>query len=166
MSSQYQYVRAGQSQLYEVTSAGSVGWAAYVLPALPPGIQCWPAAITLVESLLLYQGHYVFSVRRPPTIATDPAGFAKQVIASAQKSVQQGNRALFWLNQFVPVDFGPLANFGVQVCRDGFNKFIIRADFNAQLGKSLEFYALTSLILEADHANGLLKIRTLPQQTG
>src|SRR5262245_24063701 len=140
MSADFDYRRVKTTKLYETQVPGSVGWAAYVLPELPSGVRDFPASITTVLSLLLYQGHYCFSTEKPPAATADPDGFVKQVMDYVADIVKNGNRGLFWLKGYSPVQFGKLANFGFEFSTDG-NNFIVHSDFTARLGKAVEFFA-------------------------
>ncbi|HKP86430.1 MAG TPA: hypothetical protein VJZ26_10050 [Blastocatellia bacterium] len=151
------FEQVSATSLYETRVAETVGWAGYVLPnvlELPPTIQ-------VGESLNKYKGYYIFAVKRPPVVDTDPAGFAKDVVDYVKKTTAT-NRAALWLKNSEPVEFGDFKKFAFMFSTDINQNWVLRSDINAALGTNLTFFVLQNVVLSASDATGqlFLKIRS------
>lgn len=145
------FERVGVSNALETKVAGSIGWSGYLLPS---SVQA-PESIGLEQSLSQYNGHYLFSTKRPSLLETDPEAFCQQVLDHIQSGTN--NRVVFWLENADPLVLGDIDNYAMPFF---FVNSIYQTtdDMNLRFGTNASYYALTGTRLSVDESTSSLQL--------
>lgn len=141
-----EFEQIADSRVYETRVEGSAGWSGYLLPAS----DALPGEIPLSRSLDDFPGHYLFSVRRPALLDTDPKAFAQAVLEHIRKKAST-NRVALWLSAIEPLDFGAFNEFGFSFGPNGTGTgYELQSNMGAQIDPEVSFFVLEQSALRID----------------
>ncbi len=156
------FEQVSTTALYEIRGTNAAGWAGYVLPTTtdaPCGTPDLPSSIAIADSLHSQRGSYLFAVRRPPIVDSDPCTLVRQ--ANDYISANAGaNRTVVWLEGVNPLAFGDFERFGFSFGQDIWKDFVLQSNLNAALGQQMNFFALAGLYVSIDEDRGALVVST------